>query len=113
MDAINQRATMSSRRPAASPARTIRALERGLDVLQAVRAESGVRLRDLHVLTGLPKATLLRVLKTLADRGLVWQRMADGAYLASAHCLGPRAEGIAKTAAAPAGRSAEDLASGA
>ena len=31
----------------------------------------------------MPKPTLLRILKTLTGRDLVWQRMADGAYIAS------------------------------
>jgi IclR family mhp operon transcriptional activator len=60
----------------------IRALNRGLDVLQAIHASKAVSLRDLHLATGLPKPTLLRILKTLMERELVWQRIADGAYIA-------------------------------
>ena len=63
--------------------KSIRALERGLDVLGALQTAPGAGLRDLHQITGLPKATLLRILKTLVERNLVWQRMADGAYLPS------------------------------
>lgn len=63
--------------------KTIRSLQRGLEVLQLVQAYSGVSLRDIHRETGLPKATLLRVLLTLQQAGLVWQRVADSAYLAS------------------------------
>ena len=69
--------------------KSIRALERGLDVLQAVQTRPGARLKDLHEITGLPKATLLRVLRTLTERNLVWQRMADGAYLPSSRGRGP------------------------
>ena len=60
----------------------VRALNRGLDVLQAIHASKAVSLQDLHLATGLPKPTLLRILKTLMIRGLVWQRLADGAYIA-------------------------------
>lgn len=68
--------------------KSIRALERGLDVLQALQTRPGARLKELHEITGLPKATLLRVLRTLTERNLIWQRMADGAYLPSSR---PRA----------------------
>jgi IclR family transcriptional regulator, mhp operon transcriptional activator len=61
----------------------VRALNRGLDVLQTIQATKAASLHDLHVATRLPKATLLRFLKTLIDRDLVWQRIADGAYIAS------------------------------
>lgn len=63
--------------------KTIRALERGLDVLSMLQAAKAASLHDLHRTTGLAKATLMRLLLTLERRGLVWQRMADGAYLPS------------------------------
>jgi IclR family mhp operon transcriptional activator len=63
--------------------KSVRALERGLDVLHAVQTGQGAGLKDLHEITGLPKATLLRILRTLGERNLIWQRMADGAYLPS------------------------------
>lgn len=61
--------------------KTVRALERGLDVLLEVQARRGSSLHELHQATGLPKATLLRMLTTLGRKRLVWQRLADGAYL--------------------------------
>ncbi len=61
----------------------IRALNRGFDVLQAVQSSKAVSLHDLHLATSLPKPTLLRILKTLIGRDLIWQRIADGAYIAS------------------------------
>lgn len=64
--------------------KTIRAVERALDVITEIRARRGMSLNELHLRTGLPKATLLRILKTLSERGIVWQRMADGAYVAGA-----------------------------
>jgi IclR family mhp operon transcriptional activator len=64
--------------------KSIRALERGLDVLLEIQRSGGMSLHELHLQLGLPKATLLRLIVTLASRGLVWQRLADGAYLPSA-----------------------------
>lgn len=61
--------------------KTVRALERGLDVLLEVQSRRGAGLHELHQATGLPKATLLRMLTTLGRKGLIWQRLADGAYL--------------------------------
>ncbi|MBV7410661.1 helix-turn-helix domain-containing protein [Maritimibacter sp. DP1N21-5] len=68
---------------AESQVKTIRALARGLDVLQLLQRSGAMRLQDLHRETGLPKASLLRILKTLMEQGVVWQRMVDGAYLPS------------------------------
>lgn len=61
--------------------KTVRSLERGLDVLLEVQARRAVSLHELHQALGLPKATLLRMLATLGRKKLVWQRLADGAYL--------------------------------
>ncbi len=61
--------------------KSVRALERGLDVLLEVQSRRAVSLHELHQSLKLPKATLLRMLVTLAGKGLVWQRLADGAYL--------------------------------
>lgn len=59
----------------------IQSLERGLQVLAALREMRAASLHDLHLRTGIPKATLTRILFTLYRQGLVWQRMADGAFL--------------------------------
>lgn len=64
--------------------KSVRALERGLDVLREIQRRAASSLHDLHLATGLPKATLLRMLVTLSGRGLIWQRLADGAYLPTA-----------------------------
>lgn len=66
--------------------KSIHALERGLDLLQAVRAAvaqgvGGIGLNALHQQSGLSKATLLRLLQTLSGRSLVWRRLADGMWL--------------------------------
>jgi IclR family mhp operon transcriptional activator len=63
--------------------KSVRALERGLDVLLEIHRSRAASLRELHQSTGLPKATLLRMLITLSKRGMVWQRLADGAFLPS------------------------------
>lgn len=64
----------------ASKVKTIRSLERGLDVLLALEAGRAASLHDLYLRTKLPKATLTRILLTLAGRGMIWQRVADGKY---------------------------------
>lgn len=64
--------------------KSVRALERGLDVFLEIQARRAVSLHELHQALRLPKATLLRMLVTLAGRGLIWQRLADGAYLPTA-----------------------------
>ena len=63
--------------------KSIRALARGLEVLQLLQTSGALTLHELHGASGLPKASLLRILRTLMERGLVWQRMADDAYVPS------------------------------
>lgn len=60
--------------------KTIAALDKGLTVLDVVRETEGASLHELHLRTGLPKATLLRLLVTLERRELVWRRIADGYF---------------------------------
>lgn len=60
--------------------KTITALDRGLAVMDVVRTTGGASLQALHDATGLPKATLLRILVTLERRTLIWRRIADGHY---------------------------------
>ncbi len=63
--------------------KTIRSLARGLTVLQIVQASGAVKLHDLHRISNIPKASLLRILKTLVEQGTVWQLIIDEAYIAS------------------------------
>jgi len=72
--------------------KSVRALERGLDVLLAVRTAGGLGLNALHQQLGLPKATLLRLLQTLASRSLVWRRLADGVWMPAAVIQGGQAQ---------------------
>lgn len=64
--------------------KTVRALERGLQVLGEIDRRKGANLHELHLALGLPKATLLRMVVTLSKHGHIWQRLADGAFLPSA-----------------------------
>lgn len=63
--------------------KSINALARGLEVLQMLQAAGALTLADLHKATGIPKASLLRILKTLMQQGFVWQRMVDDAWVPS------------------------------
>ncbi|WP_448624731.1 helix-turn-helix domain-containing protein [Geodermatophilus sp. URMC 64] len=69
----------------------IDSLSRGLQVLEVLQEVRAASLHDLHLATGIPKPTLTRILKTVHQHGLVWQRMVDGAFLPS-HTLQRRAE---------------------
>ena len=75
---------------------SIRALDRGIQVLLRVSAAGSASLHELYQSTGTPKATLLRILRTLEGRGMVWRRIADGRYCASHH-LTSRARYVART----------------
>ncbi|MGE0805039.1 MAG: helix-turn-helix domain-containing protein, partial [Burkholderiaceae bacterium] len=78
--------------PAETPkVKSIEALRRGIEVLEAIRAGGGLSLHALHGRTALPKATLLRILRTLEESGVVQRRIADGFYLPRADTLAPPA----------------------
>ncbi|AMR80764.1 IclR family transcriptional regulator domain-containing protein [Cupriavidus nantongensis] len=70
--------------------KTIAALDRGLAVLDLVRRNGSTSLQALHEETGLPKATLLRILVTLERRALIWRRIADGHYCPGSPLQGSR-----------------------
>jgi IclR family transcriptional regulator, mhp operon transcriptional activator len=61
----------------------VRALERGLRVLEALEADPIASLHDLHGATGISKPSLLRILQTLEQFGLVSRRLGDGCYRTS------------------------------
>lgn len=67
----------------ASNVKSIQSLARGMRVLRVLQDSGALSLADLHRRTGVPKASLLRILKTLREEGAVWQRMADNAHIAS------------------------------
>ena len=65
----------------------IRALDRGLSVVEHLSNAGLSTLADLRNATGLTNATLLRVLATLQDRGWVRRNIVEGQY-ELAHSLG-------------------------
>src|SRR5437868_2118114 len=54
--------------------------ERGLRVLQALQMQPDSSLHELHILTRISKPSLLRILHTLAQSGVITRRLADGRY---------------------------------
>jgi len=56
----------------------VRAVVRAMRVLEALKSPQG--LNDLHEETGLDRATLLRILRTLRDEGFVMRSLATGTY---------------------------------
>jgi IclR family mhp operon transcriptional activator len=60
--------------------KTINTLERGLLVLQELDELRGQSLAELYEKTGIPKATLLRILETLRKNRFIWRAMGDGCY---------------------------------
>lgn len=62
---------------------TIRALSRGLSVLQAVQDGAGLSLHEVSHATGLAKPTLLRILRTLEAEGYVRRGLTDQHYYAN------------------------------
>ena len=60
--------------------KTIRALERGLQVLDALQSSPIASLHYIYGATRIPKPTLLRILRTLERGGLVSRRLVDGHY---------------------------------
>lgn len=61
--------------------KSINALRRGLDVLFAIERSSAATLAELHRQTSVPKASLLRILKTLQQTGWVERNALEGRYV--------------------------------
>lgn len=61
--------------------KSIEALRRGLEVLFAIERSAVVSLADLHRQTLIPKATLLRILRTLQEAGWVEKNELEGGYV--------------------------------
>lgn len=70
--------------PAISGVKSVDALRRGLEVLRAIEWSSAVTLAELHSQTGIPKATLLRMLKTLREAGWVERNELEARYVPAA-----------------------------
>lgn len=58
----------------------IRSVERAIDLLQALNRRPLSTLHDLHSDTGLPKPSIVRLLRTLEAKGLAAQSSSYGAY---------------------------------
>src|SRR5258708_36283363 len=67
---------------------TIRGLQRGLQVFKALHGAPALTLHEVHRTTGLSKPSLLRILATLEQAGMVYRRIDDGRYRASAKLTG-------------------------
>jgi IclR family transcriptional regulator, mhp operon transcriptional activator len=71
--------------------KTIRALERAIQVLNVLQTQMMASLHELHIATGLPKPTVLRILVTLERSGVISRRLMDGQYrLRSLGSIAPR-----------------------
>ncbi|WP_207063189.1 helix-turn-helix domain-containing protein [Motiliproteus sp. SC1-56] len=63
----------------------IRALARGLELIEHLQDHSPASLAALHADLGLPKVTLLRLLHTLQEEGWVYRSLGDDRYRLSCH----------------------------
>jgi IclR family mhp operon transcriptional activator len=84
--------------------KTIRGLERGLKVLQAMQENPISSLHDIYQQTRISKPSLLRILHTLEQSGLISRRLADGRYRISTNLSHlarkrDRYDGVAEAAA--------------
>jgi IclR family mhp operon transcriptional activator len=80
---VNQtlgKSLMPGDEPWAASVKTVEALRRGLEVLQAIEHASAATLSDLHQQTRIPKATLLRMLKTLHAAGRIVRGEVESRY---------------------------------
>jgi IclR family mhp operon transcriptional activator len=75
---------MCAKEPAMPRLETIKGLERGIRVLQVLQSQQIASLHNLFLATSISKPSLLRVLGTLEQAGLVTRRLADGHYRLSA-----------------------------
>ena len=64
----------------------VRALERGLEILQAVNEQDGMRTQDIARLTELPRPTVFRLLETLEGMGFVAQSPSDDTWHPTLRC---------------------------
>ena len=64
----------------AAPAPDVRALRRGLQVIEQIAQQGAASLADLHRGTGLAKSTIRRLLTTLEDANFIRCSLADGLF---------------------------------
>ena len=63
-----------------SEPKTIRALERGLNVMQILQEKGTATLNDIYNSSTLPRPTILRILRTLEKAGWIRRGLDDGLY---------------------------------
>lgn len=61
-------------------AKTIRSLERGLNVMRTLQELGPASLKEIYNVSKLPRPTLLRILRTLESVGLIRRGIGDGLY---------------------------------
>lgn len=64
-----------------SSVKSVESLRRGLAVFHAIQQSSAVTFTELHHQTGIPKASLLRVLKTLHESGWIARNAVEKRYV--------------------------------
>ena len=62
------------------PVKEIKSLHKAIDLLEVLAERDGFSLAQLNKATGIPKATLLRILRTLEKRQLARRSLADDMY---------------------------------
>ena len=65
--------------------KTIRSIERGVCVLRYLQERAPASLEQIHLDTGLPRATTARILLTFQRQGIVRRGISDGLYRNSVH----------------------------
>lgn len=75
-----------------NPPETVASLQRGLQVLGAIQRASALSFTELREATGLPKATLVRLLRTLVESGWVRRQGPRGRYVGEASLGLPAAQ---------------------
>jgi IclR family transcriptional regulator, mhp operon transcriptional activator len=78
--------------------KSVRSLERGLRVLEAVRANDPATLALIHQRTALPRATILRSLRTLEENGWISTRAEQSTYRPGPKLASPESGRIATVA---------------
>ena len=68
----------------AAGVKSIEVLRRGLSVMHVIEESSAATLAELHIQTGIPKASLLRILKTLIESGWVIRNDLERRYVPAA-----------------------------
>ncbi|KTC29941.1 MAG: IclR family transcriptional regulator [Pseudomonas sp.] len=66
---------------------SVRSVERALAIVELLGQHQALGLEELHYLTGLPKATVSRLLLTLLEQGWIYRSLSDRRYCLSARSL--------------------------